>query len=207
MHAFSQARSSQFPIPRRSAFPVEPSHCRFAEVWGAPPLGRDYNVKLADFGCSKVKVQSYATVNFAGTMMYMAPECWLSNFVPGLRVHYPNIDIYSFGVVMWECITGTRPDSSMEPWKGNMEDTVPVDEEAIPDHPIELPTASGRAQSQGMDVTLRFPLSDRLPPELRELVWSCLAFYNDRRPSCTEIRNRLNEFKSASWASSFPARM
>eukprot|EP00803_Ostreobium_quekettii_P006073 evm.model.scf_554.3 EVM.evm.TU.scf_554.3 scf_554:45299-63774(+) len=158
-------------------------------------LDREHNVKLADFGCSKIKVQSYVTAGFAGTMMYMAPECWFSKFVPNLHVRFQNIDIYSLGVVMWECITGNRPDSTSM--------SFPMEDAGVEGRMDSLGSQAGHMNE--MHVRSRFPMSDELPRELCELVWSCLAFENHRRPDCTEIRDRLEEFMSAEWVNSFPS--
>jgi len=40
----------------------------------------------------------------AGTIAYMAPECFAGEF--GVT---EKSDVYSLGVLLWECITGSRP--------------------------------------------------------------------------------------------------
>ena len=62
--------------------------------------------KIADFGISRIKQDTYlATKRIdVGTVPYMAPECF--GIVPHVT---ERSDIYSFGIIMWECITGQRP--------------------------------------------------------------------------------------------------
>lgn len=72
-------------------------------------LDRQLTAKLADFGCSRFRAKSYVTAVFAGTMAYMAPECLLAGFYNTLHVDATRSDIFSLGIVMWECLTGQRP--------------------------------------------------------------------------------------------------
>jgi serine/threonine protein kinase len=66
------------------------------------------NVKITDFGVSRMKMTTYLkTEQFtAGTIPYMAPECYQSTNVT------EKCDIYSLGMILWECISG------MHPWEG-----------------------------------------------------------------------------------------
>ena len=43
-----------------------------------------------------------------GTPPYLAPECWMLYYAQNVRTEVARvkIDVYSFGVIMWECLNG-----------------------------------------------------------------------------------------------------
>ncbi|PKI48073.1 hypothetical protein CRG98_031517 [Punica granatum] len=67
-------------------------------------VDRNWNVKVADFGLSRLKHETFLTTKTGkGTPQWMAPEV--------LR-HEPSdekSDVYSFGVIMWELATEKIP--------------------------------------------------------------------------------------------------
>jgi len=65
-------------------------------------VGEDFDVKVADFGFARVK-QTNATMTRCGTPCWTAPEV-----LKGER-YDEKADVYSFGIVMWETLTGARP--------------------------------------------------------------------------------------------------
>ncbi|KAI5074434.1 hypothetical protein GOP47_0010395 [Adiantum capillus-veneris] len=64
--------------------------------------------KVGDFGLSKVKHQTLVSGGVRGTLPWMAPE--LLN-TKGLVTE--KVDVYSFGIVMWELLTGEEPYANM----------------------------------------------------------------------------------------------
>ncbi|KAI8473495.1 MAG: kinase-like domain-containing protein [Monoraphidium minutum] len=65
--------------------------------------------KIADFGISRIKASTYLTglgTEAAGTVPYTAPECFATG--RNERVSEKS-DIYSLGIIMWECLTQQRP--------------------------------------------------------------------------------------------------
>uniref|UniRef100_A0A4W3J850 Mitogen-activated protein kinase kinase kinase n=1 Tax=Callorhinchus milii TaxID=7868 RepID=A0A4W3J850_CALMI len=74
----------------------------------------DDTVKISDFGTSKQLSDKSTKMSFAGTVAWMAPEVIRNEPVS------EKVDIWSFGVVLWELLTGEVPykdvDSSAIIW-------------------------------------------------------------------------------------------
>ncbi|CAD6237553.1 unnamed protein product [Miscanthus lutarioriparius] len=73
-------------------------------------LTRDFEAKIADFGLAKLVKQDSTSFNFThmrGTMGYMALE-WALNMPINAKV-----DVYSYGVVLLEIVTGIRASSGI----------------------------------------------------------------------------------------------
>ena len=68
-------------------------------------LCADGRVKIADFGIAKADDQTELTQegSLVGTATYLAPEQLLGNSVDG------RADLYSLGIVLYECLTGRVP--------------------------------------------------------------------------------------------------
>ncbi|KAG2449900.1 hypothetical protein HYH02_000006 [Chlamydomonas schloesseri] len=64
--------------------------------------------KISDFGLARLAYGAYIDTARpeTGSMAYMAPECWDPALEGGLT---DKMDIFSFGVVLWELCTGERP--------------------------------------------------------------------------------------------------
>ncbi|NWH74494.1 M3K13 kinase, partial [Psilopogon haemacephalus] len=60
-------------------------------------------VKISDFGTSKELSDKSTKMSFAGTVAWMAPEVIRNEPVS------EKVDIWSFGVVLWELLTGEIP--------------------------------------------------------------------------------------------------
>ncbi|XP_064404660.1 ribosomal protein S6 kinase alpha-3-like isoform X2 [Halichondria panicea] len=66
-------------------------------------LDAEGHIKLTDFGLSKEAVEDRKTFSFCGTVEYMAPE------VVNRKGHGTTADWWSFGVLMYEMLTGSLP--------------------------------------------------------------------------------------------------
>ncbi|VFQ73424.1 unnamed protein product [Cuscuta campestris] len=72
-------------------------------------LDDDMCVKVADFGISCLESQCGSAKGFTGTYRWMAPEMIKE------KPHTRKVDVYSFGIVLWELLTALTPFDNMTP--------------------------------------------------------------------------------------------
>ncbi|CAN0890296.1 Serine/threonine/tyrosine-protein kinase HT1 [Linum grandiflorum] len=72
-------------------------------------LDMDMSVKVADFGISCLESQCGSAKGFTGTYRWMAPEMIKE------KHHTKKVDVYSFGIVLWELFTALTPFDNMTP--------------------------------------------------------------------------------------------
>ncbi|XP_042502268.1 serine/threonine/tyrosine-protein kinase HT1-like isoform X2 [Macadamia integrifolia] len=70
-------------------------------------LGEDMCVKVADFGLSCLESECGSGKGFTGTYRWMAPEMIKE------KHHTRKVDVYSFGIVLWELLTALTPFEGM----------------------------------------------------------------------------------------------
>jgi len=120
----------------------------------------DRNLKLFDFGlaaCVRKKVfanETYKMTGFTGTLAYMAPEVALR------KPYNEKVDVYSFGIILWQMVTGETPFEGMS--KAAYMEQVCVD-------------------------GLRPSIPRDVPKDLATLMQQCWDADPKRRPSCTAI--------------------
>lgn len=116
--------------------------------------------KIGDLGLSKVKQHTLVSGGVRGTLPWMAPELLSgkSNMVT------EKIDVYSFGIVMWELLTGDEPYADM--------------------HCASI--IGGIVNN-----TLRPQIPTWCDPEWKSLMESCWSSEPAERPSFSEISQRL----------------
>ncbi|XP_076952759.1 serine/threonine-protein kinase STY17-like [Bidens hawaiensis] len=115
-------------------------------------------VKVADFGVARVQTQSGVMTAETGTYRWMAPE------VIEHRPYDHKADVFSFGVVLWELLTGEVPYSCLTP----------------------LQAAVGVVQHG-----LRPTIPKETHPKLTELLRSCWHDNPTMRPDFTDILEKL----------------
>ncbi|GLT36074.1 hypothetical protein SLA2020_104790 [Shorea laevis] len=122
--------------------------------------------KIGDLGLSKVRQHTLVSGGVRGTLPWMAPELLSgkSNMVS------EKIDVYSFGIVMWELLTGEEPYADM--------------------HCASI--IGGIVNN-----TLRPKIPSWCDPEWKALVEKCWASDPSERPSFSEIAQKLRNMAAA----------
>ncbi|TVU12316.1 hypothetical protein EJB05_45954 [Eragrostis curvula] len=116
--------------------------------------------KVGDLGLSKVKCQTLISGGVRGTLPWMAPE--LLNGSSSLVSE--KVDVFSFGIVMWELLTGEEPYAELH---------------------------YGAIIGGIVNNTLRPPVPEFCDPQWRSLMEQCWSSEPSERPSFTEIGQRL----------------
>ncbi|XVE67553.1 hypothetical protein DITRI_Ditri08aG0170100 [Diplodiscus trichospermus] len=122
--------------------------------------------KVGDFGLSKIKRNTLVTGGVRGTLPWMAPELLNGS---SSKVS-EKVDVFSFGIVLWEILTGEEPYANMH---------------------------YGAIIGGIVSNTLRPPVPSYCDPEWKLLMEQCWAPDPVARPSFTEIARRLRIMSSA----------
>lgn len=122
-------------------------------------LDENKRAKICDFGLVRMKSNIVMT-GLIGTSMWMAPEVLVSS---------PNydekVDVYSFGVLLWELLTGRTPNKDKKV-------------EAV----IDI-----------LENQRKLDIPENTPPDLRDLIKSCWQIDPKARPTFHEIIQKLSD--------------
>ncbi|KAH9102542.1 hypothetical protein LEN26_010993 [Aphanomyces euteiches] len=124
-------------------------------------VDRHYAIKISDFGLSRVKAHVQTMTGNCGTVQWMAPE------VLGNQKYTEKADVFSFGIVIWECVTGECPYDGM----------------------TQIQAALGV-----LNRNLRPVVPKTCPPFLAQLMKACWARQPELRPSFLQIVSALRDY-------------
>lgn len=122
--------------------------------------------KIGDLGLSKVKQKTLVSGGVRGTLPWMAPELLSGKS----KMVTEKVDVYSFGIVMWELLTGEDPYTDMH-----------------------CASIIGGIVND----TLRPQIPSWCDPEWKSLMESCWSSDSKERPSFSEISQRLRKMAAA----------
>ncbi|XP_062176934.1 probable serine/threonine-protein kinase PIX13 isoform X2 [Alnus glutinosa] len=146
-------------------------------------LDGSYTAKISDFGLAKLgpsASQSHVTTRVMGTYGYAAPEYVATGHL------YVKSDVYGFGVVLVEILTGLRAlDSNRPNGKHNLVDWI-------------KPSLSERRKlKQIMDTRLEGRYPSKAALHISQLALKCLAAEPKHRPSMKEVLETLERIETA----------
>ncbi|XP_042064609.1 uncharacterized protein LOC121808276 isoform X2 [Salvia splendens] len=118
--------------------------------------------KVGDFGLSRIKRNTFVSGGVRGTLPWMAPEL--------LNGNSSQVDVFSFGVTLWEILTGEEPYVNMH---------------------------CGAIIGGIVSDSLRPPVPERCDPEWRKLMEQCWSHEPEERPPFSEITKRLQGMSKA----------
>jgi len=72
----------------------------------------EFSAKIVDFGITCEEEHCDPLANDTGTFRWMAPEMMKHNKAYGRKV-----DVYSFGLILWEMFSGTIPYEELNPFQ------------------------------------------------------------------------------------------
>ncbi|XAR64263.1 Non-specific serine/threonine protein kinase [Bertholletia excelsa] len=150
-------------------------------------LDADFNAKLSDSGLAKlgpVNLDSHVTTRVIGTYGYVAPEYLATGHL------YVKSDVFSFGVVLLEMLTGLRAiDTNRPSRQHNLVDW------ARPIRP------DSKRLKKYMDPRLENQYPSKAAFQVAELILKCLESDPKNRPSMEEVLAALEEISTIKMSS------
>ncbi|XP_022715867.1 serine/threonine-protein kinase HT1-like [Durio zibethinus] len=127
-------------------------------------IDQDFHLKIADFGIACEETYCDFLADDPGTYRWMAPE------MIKRKSYGKKVDVYSFGLILWEMIAGTIPYEDM--------------------NPIQAAFAV-------VNKKLRPVIPGDCPPAMRALIEQCWSSHPDKRPEFWQIVKVLEQFESS----------
>ncbi|CAD5173751.1 unnamed protein product [Musa acuminata subsp. malaccensis] len=144
-------------------------------------LDSNYNAKLSDFGLAKngpTDGDTHVTTRIMGTMGYAAPEYMATGHL------YVKSDVYGFGVVVLEMLTGMRAVDTNRPV--TLRNLVTYARPSLSDR---------RKLARLMDRRLEGQYPPKGALQVAQLTLECLASDPKKRPNMKEVVQRLEQIE------------
>ncbi|XVF40481.1 hypothetical protein PTKIN_Ptkin01aG0117100 [Pterospermum kingtungense] len=127
-------------------------------------IDQDFHLKIADFGIACEEAYCDLLADDPGTYRWMAPEMIKK------KSYGRKVDVYSFGLILWEMVAGTIPYEDM--------------------NPIQAAFAV-------VNKNLRPVIPGECPPAMRALIEQCWSVHAEKRPEFWQIVKVLEQFESS----------
>ncbi|KAG4948469.1 hypothetical protein AAZX31_15G072600 [Glycine max] len=127
-------------------------------------INEDNHLKIADFGIACEEASCDLLADDPGTYRWMAPE------MIKRKSYGKKVDVYSFGLILWEMLTGTIPYEDM--------------------NPIQAAFAVVNKNSRPI-------IPSNCPPAMRALIEQCWSLQPDKRPEFWQVVKILEQFESS----------
>ncbi|WVZ25459.1 hypothetical protein V8G54_004003 [Vigna mungo] len=145
-------------------------------------LDENYNAKLTDFGLAKLgpsEGQSHVNTSVLGTYGYAAPEYVATGDL------YVKSDVYGFGVVLLEILTGMRA----------LDTRRPTGQQKLVEW-IKPCLSSKKKLKSIMDGNIKGQISRKAALKSAQLILKCLANDPEQRPSMEEVLEGLDAIET-----------
>ncbi|KAJ7968571.1 Protein kinase [Quillaja saponaria] len=127
-------------------------------------IDQDFHLKIADFGIACEEAYCDLLADDPGTYRWMAPE------MIKRKSYGRKVDVYSFGLILWEMVAGTIPYEDM--------------------NPIQAAFAV-------INKNLRPVIPSGCPPAMRALIEQCWSLQPDKRPEFWQVVKVLEQLESS----------
>ncbi|KAK8664725.1 hypothetical protein V6N13_084503 [Hibiscus sabdariffa] len=127
-------------------------------------IDEEFHLKIADFGVACEEAHCDLLADDPGTYRWMAPE------MIKRKPYGRKVDVYSFGLILWEMVAGTIPYEDM--------------------NPIQAAFAV-------VNKNLRPVVPGDCPRPMRALIEQCWSLHADKRPEFWQIVKVLEQFESS----------
>lgn len=125
---------------------------------------QDFRMKIADFGIACEVAYCDLLADDPGTYRWMAPEMIKH------KSYGKKVDVYSFGLMLWEMVSGTIPYEEMTPIQ---------------------------AAFAVVNKNLRPAIPGDCPPAMRALIEQCWSLQPEKRPDFWQVVKVLEQFESS----------